>query len=108
MTAPGGRRRGPGQQRHLDEDQRLVDELGMEEGVAAPVGRFEAAAQVVPALDRVHGLVADDALQDVGGRRPVDPSQHQEPPVEPGREEMGEVAVDVGEHTASPSIGATG
>ena len=44
----------------------------MEEAEAAPVRRLEAAAQVVPVPDRVHGLVADDLLQDIGRRRPVD------------------------------------
>ena len=34
-------------ERHLDEDQRLVDQRRMEEGIAAPVGRIDAAAQVV-------------------------------------------------------------
>ena len=36
-------------QRDLDEDQRLVDQRRMEEGVAAPVRRIDAAAQIVPA-----------------------------------------------------------
>ena len=51
-------------QRDLDEDQRLVDQRRMEEGVAAPVRRIDAAAQVVPAPDAVHRLVADDLFQD--------------------------------------------
>ena len=37
-------------QRDLDEDQRLVDQRRMEERVAAPVRRIDAAAQIVPAL----------------------------------------------------------
>ena len=36
-------------QRDLDEDQRLVDQRRMEERVAAPVRRIDAAAQIVPA-----------------------------------------------------------
>ena len=83
-----------GGQRHLDEDQRLVGELRMEEGEAAPVGRLQAVAQIVPVVDRVHRLVADDLLQDVGGRGPVDRPQHQEAAVEPGREQVREVVVD--------------
>ena len=66
----------------------------MEEGVAAPVRRIDAAAQIVPVADRVHRLVADDLFQDVRRRRPVDPAQHQEAAVEPGREQMDEVGVD--------------
>ena len=84
-------------ERHLDEDQGLVDQRGMEEAEAAPVGGLHPAAQVVPALDLVHGLVADDPLQDVGRRRPVDPAQDQEAAVEPGIEEVDEVIVHAGQ-----------
>ena len=66
----------------------------MEEGVAAPVRRIDAAAQIVPAPDAVHRLVADDLFQDHRRRRPVDPAQHQEAAVEPRREQMHEVGVD--------------
>jgi hypothetical protein len=55
-----------GQQRHLDEDQRLVGQLRVEEGEAAAVG-LQAAAQVVPAVDLVHRLVVDDLLQQLRG-----------------------------------------
>ncbi len=84
-------------QRHLDEDQRLVDEGRVEEGVATPVRTVDAGAQVVPVADFVHRLVADDLLEDIGRGRPVDPAQHEEPPIEPGREQMGEVAVEAAE-----------
>ena len=50
--------------------------------------------QIVPVADLVHRLVADDLLEDVGGRRPVDAPQHQEAAVEPRREEMHEIGVD--------------
>ena len=66
----------------------------MEEAVAAPVGRLEPVAQVVPVPDRVHRLVADDLLEDVRRRRPVDVPEHQEAAVEPGAEQVGEVRVD--------------
>ena len=66
----------------------------MEEAVAAPVGRFEPAPEVVPVLDGVHRLVADDLLEDVRRRRPVDVAQHQEAAVEPRAEEMREVGVE--------------
>ena len=66
----------------------------MEEGVAAPVARIDTPAQVVPAVDLVHRLVADDLFQNVRRRRPVDAPQHQEAAVEPGREQMDEVVVD--------------
>ena len=51
-------------QRHLDENQRLVDQRRMKEGVAAPVGRIDAPAQIVPVADLVHRFVADDLFQD--------------------------------------------
>jgi hypothetical protein len=70
-------------QRHLDENQGFIDQRRMEEGIAAPVGRIDAAAQIVPVADFVHRLVADDLFQDVGGARPVDPAQHEKSPVEP-------------------------
>ena len=66
----------------------------MEEGEAAPVLRFDAPAQVVPPGDLVDSLVADDLLEDMGGRRPVDRAQHQEAAVEPGREQVLEIAVE--------------
>ena len=74
----------PGQ-RDFDEDQRLVDQRRMEEGVEPAVGRREAAAQLLPGRDLVHRLIADDLFQDVGGRRPFDAAQHEEAAIEPGR-----------------------
>jgi hypothetical protein len=70
-------------QRNLDENDRIVDQRRMEEGVAAAVGRIDAAAQIVPAVDLVHRLVADDFFQNRGRRRPVDPAQQQEAAIEP-------------------------
>ena len=55
---------------------------------------LDAATQVVPVADRVHGFVADDLLQHDRRRRPVDPPQHQEAAIEPGREQVREVGVD--------------
>ena len=63
----GEQRRDRGRRRHrqrdLDEDQGLVDQGRMEERIAAPIDRIDAAPQVVPAADLVHRLVADDLLQ---------------------------------------------
>ncbi|MGY3120726.1 hypothetical protein ACVWXQ_004663 [Bradyrhizobium sp. S3.14.4] len=84
-------------QRHLDEDQGLVNHGGMEEGVASPVDRIDAAAQVVPVADLVHGFVTDDLFEDVGRGRPVNPAQHEKPPVEPRREKVRDVAIERGE-----------
>ena len=81
----------------LDEDQRLVHQRRMEEGVAAPVGRMNAAAQIVPTADLVHGFVADELFEHDRGRRPVDTAKHQEAAVEPRREQMDEVGVDLPE-----------
>jgi len=75
----------PGQG-HLYEDQRLVDQRRVEEGVAAPVRHVDARAQIDPVADLMDRLVTDDLLQDHGRRRPVDPAQHQKSAVEPGRE----------------------
>ena len=74
--------RGQGQ-RHLDEDQRLVDHRRMEERVAAPVHRIDAPAQVLPVADLVDGLVADDLGEDRSRRRPVDPAQDEKAAIEP-------------------------
>ncbi len=82
-------------ERHFDEDQWLVNELRMEEAVAAPVAGREAAAQIVPVADGVDLLVTDDLFKDVGGRGPVDPLQHEKTSVEPRREQMDEIAVDM-------------
>ena len=66
----------------------------MEESVETPVRRIDAPAQIVPAVDRVHRLVADDFLQCGRRHRPVDTPQHQETAVEPGRQKVLEIAVD--------------
>ena len=50
------RRRNLAGQRHLDEDQRLVDQRRMEEGITAAVGRVDAAAQIVPVANLVDAL----------------------------------------------------
>ncbi len=81
-------------QRDFDEDQRLVDQRRMKERIAAPVGRIDAPAQIVPIVDLVHRLVADDLFQHDRGRCPVDAAQHQEAAVEPGREQVHEIGVD--------------
>src|SRR5207253_10374338 len=65
-------------ERDLDEDQGLVNQGGVKECVATPVGGIDACAQIVPVTDRVYGLVADDLLQQARRRRPVDFAQHQE------------------------------
>src|SRR6266853_1773419 len=80
-------------ERHLDEDHRLVGQRRMEKRVAAPVG-LEPAAQVVPALDLVHGFVLDQLLQHESGGTPVDALQDQESAIEPGTEQIGEVGLD--------------
>jgi hypothetical protein len=87
-------------ERHLDEDQRLIDQRRMKEGVAAAVRRIDAPAQILPVANFMHRLVADDLFQDHGGRRPVDAAQHEEPPVEPRREQVDEILVDDGEIVA--------
>ena len=55
----------------------------MEERKAAPVRRVDAAAQVVPVLDLMHRLIADDLFQNQRGRPPIDAAQHQEAAIEP-------------------------
>src|SRR5262245_7865239 len=81
-------------ERNLDEDERLVDERGMEESEAATVAWIEATAQVVPTLDFVHGLVFDDLLQDGCRRLPVNAPQHQKAAIEPRCQKMHEIAID--------------
>ena len=55
----------------------------MKEGEAAAVG-LQPAAQVIPAVDLMDGLVMDDPLEEGGRRMPVDTRQLQEARVEPG------------------------
>ena len=80
-------------QRHLDEDQRLIADGRVEEGVAAAVLGIETSAQVAPVLDGMHRLIADDLLQHRRGGVPVDGLQHQKAAIEPGGEQMCEVGV---------------
>ncbi len=89
--ADGGRDRVG--QRDLDEDQRLVAEPGVEEAEQAAVRHVDPAAEIVPAVDGVHRLVADDLLEDRGGGLPVNLAQIEEAAVEPGGEQALEVVV---------------
>src|SRR5205823_12509542 len=88
-------------QRDLDEDQRFIGQLRMEEGVAAAVDRIDAAAQIVPVVDFMYRLITDDLFQNVRWRRPVNPAQHEKSPVEPRRQQMHDVAVERGELAAA-------
>ena len=72
----------------------------MKEGVAATVRRIDARAQVGPVANGMYRLVADDLFQHARRRRPVDAPKHQEPAVEPRREQVDEVVVDNGEIVA--------
>ena len=65
----------------------------MEEGEAAPV-LIQTAAQIVPSIDLMHRLIFDQLFQHHGGRAPVDPLQRKEAPVEPGTQQMLQIAVD--------------
>ena len=65
----------------------------MEKGVAAPVRRIDAAAQIIPIADGVNGLIADDLFQDARGSRPVDALQDEKAAVEPGREEVDKIRI---------------
>ena len=61
-------------QRHLDEDQRLVRQGRVEEGKAAAVGG-EPALQVLQMVHAVDLLVAQELLQQRGRAVPVDPGE---------------------------------
>ena len=80
-------------ERHLDEDQRLVGQGRMEEGEAAPIGR-EAALQVLQGAHPVDLLVAQELLQQRGRAVPVDRGEGQEARIEPAAEQVVEVGVD--------------
>ena len=90
----GDRGRDLRRQRHLDEDQRIVRDRGVEEGEAAPVRRGKPLAQLVPVADGVDRFVADDLFQDARRGVPVDRPQQQEAAIEPGLEQMAEIGVD--------------
>ena len=79
-------------QRDLDEHDRLVDQRGMEERVAALV-TVEPVAQVVPAGDGVHGLGRHEPLEHRRGRVPGDLAQFEQPDVEQRRQVTGELVV---------------
>ena len=79
-------------QRHLDEDQRLVGQPRMEEAVAAAVA-VQPVLHVGPARDVVHRLVLDQLLDQRGRRVPADAAQVEEGDVEPGGEQVLELGV---------------
>ena len=80
-------------QRNLDEDERLARQGRVEEAEAAPVG-CKAAAQVIPALDLVDGLMGDQLLQHRGRRLPVYAPEFEKAAIEPGPEQMTQVGVE--------------
>ena len=77
-------------QRHLDEDQRLVRHARMEEGKAAAV-RIEPVLEVAPRADGVHGLVGHQLLEQRRRGPPVDAHQVEEADIEPGAEQRPQV-----------------
>src|SRR5262249_38884120 len=81
---------------NFDENQGIVDQRRVEERKAATVRRIDAASQIVPTPDLVHGLVADDLFQHDCGSRPVDTTQDQEAAIKPRREQVDEICVDDG------------
>src|SRR6202022_3729729 len=85
--------RNAARKRDLDEDQVLVDECGMKKGVAAPIRRIDARAQIVPRANFMHRLVANDFFENDRGHGPVDAFQHEKSPIEPGTEKMDEIAI---------------
>ena len=83
----------PLRQRHFDENDRLARERGMKKREAAAVG-LQAAAQVRPAVDFMHGFVADELFEDQRGGLPTDALETQESAIEPGSEKVLEVGVE--------------
>ena len=69
----------------------------MEIGKAAAVG-LEPVLQILPAADRVHGLVAGELFQERGGRIPGDAAHFEEADVEPAREQVLQVELERGQH----------
>src|SRR5437764_14013176 len=70
----------------------------MKERITAAVRRLETSLQVIPAMDRVDRLIADDAFEDVRRGRPGDSLHHKETPIEPGVKQVNEVVFDAGEN----------
>ncbi len=66
----------------------------MEISETAPVRRIEAAAQIVPTLDLVHGLISDDLFEDRRRRLPVDPPENEEAAVEPDLQQILQIGID--------------
>ncbi len=69
--------------RHPDEDQRLIRHRRVKEAEIVPLLWGQTVAQIVPAVNRMHRLVGDDPVQNIGGRGPVDRAQHQKVAIEP-------------------------
>ena len=65
----------------------------MEKAITAPIDRLDAPAQIVPAGDRMDGLILDDLFQHIGGRIPRQPPQFEKAGVEPGGEGIFEFGV---------------
>ena len=84
-------------ERDLDENQRLIDQGGVEKRKTAAVVRIEPASEIVPAFDLMHGFIRDDLFQDGGGARPGHSPKHKEAAVEPGAEKVNEIPFDARE-----------
>src|SRR6266567_894659 len=68
--------------RDFDKDQRFAWKRRVEERKAAAIG-CQAAPQIAPATDLVHGLICDDFFEHRCRGVPIDPLQLQEAAVEP-------------------------
>ena len=62
----------------------------MKERKATPI-RLQATAQVIPAVDGMHGFVLNDLFQQMRGRAPVNAAHLQKTGVEPRREQVQQV-----------------
>src|SRR5206468_11356194 len=80
-------------ERNLDVDDRLLRERVMKEAVT-PAVRLQPAAQIVPSLNLVDGLVLDQLFEDRSRRAPVNLPQLEQPAVESGLEQSGEAGID--------------
>ena len=80
----------PGDQRHLDKDQRLVGHARMKEGEAAAI-RLEPVFQIGPAADLVHRLVGHQLFEQRGRRFPGNPAQFEKADIEPVGEQVAQI-----------------
>ena len=79
--------------RHFHENQRIIRHQGVKKSVATAILRLQPPPQVFPIINLMNRFILNNLFKNIGRRLPVDPAQHQKPPIKPGIKEMPKIQI---------------